>query len=353
MTGKSSILNYNILILIISLITLINSIYKDNFFIVFIYIISIIASYISTKYGIKFIKKNNFLQTIRDEGPISHFSKSKTPTMGGLFIIPIFFLMLSGGNIISFKFKIALLITIFGFFFIGFLDDYLGIKNKINLGLKSKEKLMLQIVFSSFFVIFSFNNNLINNNLIFLNDLTINFKNLIIPISIITIIALSNSVNLTDGLDGLAAGCSSIVFCGLGTEILLNNDKDYLMFSLLSFCMSGLCLGFLKHNKYPAKIFMGDTGSLTLGAIIGLICVTTNSFFTTFIISGIFVIESLSVILQVSYFKITKKFLKQGKKLFLMTPIHHHFELQGMKEEKIVEIFWLINIVLVIFSIVV
>ena len=125
------------------------------------------------------------------------------------------------------------------------------------------------------------------------------------------------------------------------------------MFSLLSFCMSGLCLGFLKHNKYPAKIFMGDTGSLTLGAIIGVICVTTNSFFTTFIISGIFVIESLSVILQVSYFKITKKFLKQGKKLFLMTPIHHHFELLGMKEEKIVEIFWLINIVLVIFSIVV
>ena len=353
MTGKSNILNYKILILIISLITLINSIYKENFFIVFIYIISIIASYISTKYGIKFIKKNNFLQTIRDEGPSSHFSKSKTPTMGGLFIIPIFFLMLSGGNIISVKFKIALLITIFGFFFIGFLDDYLGIKNKINLGLKSKEKLMLQIVFSSFFVIFSFNNNLINNNLIFLNDLTINFKNLIIPISIITIIALSNSVNLTDGLDGLAAGCSSIVFCGLGTEILLNNDKDYLMFSLLSFCMSGLCLGFLKHNKYPAKIFMGDTGSLTLGAIIGVICVATNSFFTTFIISGIFVIESLSVILQVSYFKITKKFLKQGKKLFLMTPIHHHFELQGMKEEKIVEIFWLINIVLVIFSIVV
>ena len=353
MTGKINILNYSILILIISFITLINSIYLDNFYIFTIYIFSIITSYISTKYGIKFIKKNNFLQTVRAEGPSSHLSKSKTPTMGGLFIIPIFFLILSSENIISLEFKITLLITIFGFFFIGFIDDYLGIKNKINLGLKSKEKLLLQIIFSSFFVIISFNSNLINNNLIFFNDLTINLRNLIIPLSIITIVALSNSVNLTDGLDGLAAGCSSIVFCGLGTEILLNNDKNFLIFSLLSFCMSGLCLGFLKHNKYPAKIFMGDIGSLTIGAIIGIICVVTNSFFTTFVISGIFVIESLSVILQVSYFKITKKFFKKGKRLFLMTPIHHHFELQGMKEEKIVEIFWIINIILVIFSIVV
>ena len=292
------------------------------------------------------------MQTIRTEGPSSHLIKKNTPTMGGLFIIPIFFLILLCAKIISFKFKLVLLITIFGFFSIGFLDDYLSIKKQINLGLKSKEKLILQIFFSSFFVIFLFNNNLINNNLNFLNDLTINLKSFIIPISIITIISLSNSVNLTDGLDGLAAGCSSIVFCGLGTEILLNNSTTYLIFSLLSFCMSGLCLGFLKHNKYPAKIFMGDTGSLTIGAIIGIICVVTNSFFTTFIISGIFVIEAVSVILQVSYFKITKKLFRQGKRLFLMTPIHHHFELQGVREEKIVEIFWLINIVLIIFSIV-
>ena len=353
MIGKSNIFNYRLLIIIISFITLINSIYINNFYFFTLYILSIIASTTSTKYGIKFIKKYNLFQTIRNEGPISHYAKNKTPTMGGLFIIPIFFLILSGLNIISLKFKLALLITIFGFFFIGFIDDYLSIKNGINLGLTSKEKLILQIFFSSLFVIFLIHNNLLNNNLIFLNGLTLNFEHFIIPISILTIIALSNSVNLTDGLDGLAAGCSSIVFCGLGTEILLNNDENFLIFSLLSFCMSGLCLGFLKHNKYPAKIFMGDTGSLTIGAIIGIICVITNSFFTTFIISGIFVIEALSVILQVSYFKVTKKLFKQGKRIFLMTPIHHHFELKGMKEEKIVEIFWLINIVLIIFSIVV
>jgi len=352
MTGKSKIFNYSLLLLLISFTTLINSIYINNPYIFISYIFSVIASTITTEYGIKFIKKYNFLQTIRAEGPSSHLTKKNTPTMGGLFIIPIFFLILSSASIISFKLKLALLITIFGFFSIGFLDDYLSIKKQINLGLKSKEKLILQIFFSSFFVIFLFNNNLINNNLILFNDLTINLKSFFIPISIITIISLSNSVNLTDGLDGLAAGCSSIVFCGLGTEILLNDNKTYLIFSLLSFCMSGLCLGFLKYNKYPAKIFMGDTGSLTIGAIIGIICVVTNSFFTTFIISGIFVIEAVSVILQVCYFKITKKIFRQGKRLFLMTPIHHHFELQGIREEKIVEIFWLINIFLIIFSIV-
>ena len=352
MIGKNNIFNYSILIIFISFITLINSISTNNPVLFICYSFSVAISTIFTKYGTKFIKKYNFLQTVRTEGPASHLIKNKTPTMGGLFIIPIFLIVISFANIISLQFKFALIITIFGFFLIGFLDDYLGIRNQINLGLKSREKLILQILFSSFFVIFLFNNNLLNSNLTFLNNLTINLKNIIIPISIITIVALSNSVNLTDGLDGLASGCSSIVFCGLGTEIILNNDKNYLIFSLLSFCMSGLCLGFLKHNKYPAKIFMGDTGSLTIGAIIGIICVVTNNFFTTIIISGIFVVEALSVILQVSYFKITRKLFKKGKRLFLMTPIHHHFELQGIKEKKLVEIFWLINVLLVIFSIV-
>ena len=352
MTGKININYYNFLIIIISIFTFINSFYINNLYIFILYIVALLTSDISTKYGINFIKKYNFLQIIRAEGPSWHSNKSQTPTMGGLFIIPIFLLIVSITNIISFKFKLALLITIFGFFLIGLIDDYLGIKKKLNLGLKGQEKLILQIIISSFFVTFLSNNNLIDHNVSLLNSFSLNLKYFIVPISILTIIALSNSVNLTDGLDGLAAGCSSIVFCGLGTEILLKNDASFVIFSLLSFSMSGLCLGFLKHNKYPAKIFMGDTGSLTIGAIIGIICVVTNSFFTTFIISGIFVVEALSVILQVSYFKISKKLFKKGKRLFLMTPIHHHFELKGFQEEKIVEIFWLINTILVIFSIV-
>tara|TARA_Y100000589_G_C27065301_1_gene593050 strand:+ start:33 stop:1094 length:1062 start_codon:yes stop_codon:yes gene_type:complete len=352
MTGKNNIFNYNFLVIIISFITLINTFYINKSHIFVLYILSIISSFLLTKYGIRFIKKYNFLQTIRTEGPTTHLSKSNTPTMGGIFIVPIFLLILTCINIISFKLKLALLLTVFGFFLIGFFDDFLGVKNKINLGLKSKEKLTFQLIISSFFVIFISNNKLINYDQIFLNDLTLNSQSFIIPLSIITIISLSNSVNLSDGLDGLAAGCSAIVFCGLGTEIILKNDANFLIFSLLSFCMSGLCLGFLKHNKYPAKIFMGDTGSLTIGAIIGIICVITNSFFTTLIMSGIFVAEALSVILQVFYFKITKNLLGNGRRIFLMTPIHHHFELKGFKEEKIVGIFWLINIILVIFSIV-
>ena len=116
--------------------------------------------------------------------------------------------------------------------------------------------------------------------------------------------------------------------------------------------MSGLCMGFLKFNKYPANIFMGDTGSLTIGATLASIGILTNSFFTLFIISGVFIIEALSVIIQVSFFKITKRIFKNGKRVFLMAPIHHHFELKGIKEEKIVENFWKINILLVILGIV-
>ena len=138
MTGKSNIFNYSILITIISFITLINSIFINNPYVFILYFFSVIASTVSTKYGIKFIKKYNLLQTIRTEGPSSHLIKSNTPTMGGIFIIPIFFLILSSVSIISFKFKLAFLLTIFGFFCIGFIDDYLSIKNQINLGLKSK-----------------------------------------------------------------------------------------------------------------------------------------------------------------------------------------------------------------------
>ena len=174
----------------------------------------------------------------------------------------------------------------------------------------------------------------------------------ILPISFFVLVGISNSVNLTDGLDGLASGCSSLVFYGLGTEILLKSQPDLIIYSILCYSMSGLCLGFLKFNKYPAKIFMGDTGSLSIGAILGCISILTNSFFTLFIISGIFIIESLSVILQVSFFKITKKLFHKGKRVFLMAPLHHHFELKGIKEQKIVENFWKINILLVILGIV-
>ena len=138
---------------------------------------------------------------------------------------------------------------------------------------------------------------------------------MILPISFFTLVGLSNSVNLTDGLDGLASGCSGVVF-GLGTEILIQGQQELIIFSILCYAISGLCLGFLEFNRYPAKIFMGDTGSLSIGATLASISILTNSFFTLFVISGIFIMETLSVIIQVTYFKITKRLFNKGRRIF-------------------------------------
>jgi phospho-N-acetylmuramoyl-pentapeptide-transferase len=238
------------------------------------------------------------------------------------------------------------------FFIIGFLDDYLSISNKKNTGLKSNEKFTLQALIAVLFIIFASQSNNINPLITISNNWNIDTNIVIFPICFLTLVGLSNAVNLTDGLDGLAAGCSAIVFFGLGTEIFIKGQKDLIIYGLISYAMSGLCIGFLKYNKYPAKIFMGDTGSLTIGAALGSISILTNSFFTVFIISGIFITEALSVMIQVSFFKITKKLFKKGKRVFLMTPIHHHFELKGIKEQKIVENFWKVNILLIVLGIV-
>lgn len=352
MIGKNKSTKYSLLVFLISSFILVNSFYFKVYNFIIFYSLSIISTIIVTKYGLRLLKKYNISQKIRKEGPSAHIIKENTPTMGGLFFIPLFLIVVLIVNIPSLTIKLAIIILTSGFFFIGILDDYLSIKNQTNLGLRGKQKLLLQILFALIFTACLSSNNLLNSNIQINENFIIALEGFILPFSVITILALSNSVNLTDGLDGLAVGCSAIVFSGLGAEILFTNDDKYLIFSLLSFTMAGLCLGFLKFNKYPAKIFMGDTGSLCLGAVIGAICVITNSYFITLIISGIFVIEAISVIMQVLYFKITRKIFKKGKKLFLMSPIHHHFELKGTSEPKIVEIFWSINIILVIFSIV-
>jgi len=273
--------------------------------------------------------------------------------MGGVFmIIPfLIFLLITTISFSSLK-LFFLFVFIFGFFIIGFLDDYLSIKKKQNTGLKSKEKFILQSIISIIFIFIAYENDLLNPLIKISESWEINTSIFIFPISFLVLVGISNSVNLTDGLDGLAAGCSGIVFYGLGTEILMKEQQELFIFSILCYSMSGICLGFLKYNSYPAKIFMGDTGSLTIGAILGSIALLTNSVFTLFIFSGIFIIESLSVMIQVGFFKITKKLNHKGKRIFLMAPLHHHFELKGVKEQKIVENFWKINILLVILGIV-
>ena len=352
MTGKSKLSSFKYLLLTFLLVIVVSTIHFQNIYIFIVFFISLTLSFLSVKFGIKKIKSKNLLQNIRDEGPLTHQKKKNTPTMGGIIIIPIFLLLISLTHFPVLELKILFSFTILGFFLIGLYDDFLGIKNKVNQGLSVKQKLFLQISLAVNFTVFAWNNNYINSNISTPFNYEIDIRELILPLAIFTIVSLSNSVNLTDGLDGLAAGCSSIVFCGLGIEILLNNNPSLIVFSLLSFSMTGLCLGFLAFNKFPAKIFMGDTGSLCIGSIIGVICVLTNSYLTTMIFSGIFIIEAFSVILQVSYFKITKLLHQEGKRLLLMSPLHHHFELKGSHETIIVENFWKTNILLVILGIV-
>ena len=352
MTGKSKLSSFKYLLLTSFIVIVVSTIYFQKIFIFICYFLSLSLSFLSVKYGIRVIQSKNLLQNIRAEGPLTHLNKRNTPTMGGIIIIPIFLLIVLLTNFPGLELKILFLFTILGFFIIGLCDDFLGIKNKINKGLSVKQKLFLQILLAIIFTIFAWNNNYINSNIAIPFNYEIDIRKLTLPLAILTIVSLSNSVNLTDGLDGLAAGCCSIVFCGLGVEILLNNDPSLIVFSLLSFSMTGLCLGFLAFNKFPAKIFMGDTGSLCLGSIIGMICVLTNSYLTTLIFSGVFLIEAFSVILQVSYFKITKFLHQEGKRLLLMSPLHHHFELKGSHETIIVENFWKTNIMLVILGIV-
>ncbi len=351
MIGKIKKPNFPFLLTSITLTALLNSFYSKNLEIIQFFIVSFITSFIACYLGLKTTKKLNFLQKIREEGPSSHKKKENTPTMGGLFFIPIFLVILLTVDIGNNSIKILFFLTTLGYFTIGLIDDFLSIKNKKNLGLTGKDKLGFQIIITLLLIIFSAKLNLLSTDISLLKNYSIDIKGLIFPISLITVIGLSNAVNLTDGLDGLVAGCSSIVFCGLGSEILLS-DNQSIGFSILCFSMAGLCSGFLIFNKYPAKIFMGDTGSLCIGAIIGLICIFTNTFLTVFIMSGVFIIETCSVILQVLIFKITKKLYGKGKRLFLMSPIHHHLELKGIPERKIVAYFWKTSILLTIFSIV-
>jgi len=353
MIGKIKQFNFKSLLILNTFALIVTSYLFNNFIFIGVFTLFFFISLFATKKGLKIIRKLNLLQNIRTEGPTNHYIKSDTPTMGGIFMIVPFliFLTLITINLGSLKLFLILL-TIFGFFITGFLDDYISIKNKENTGLKTKEKLILQSIISIIFISLAYEKNLISPLITISDSWGINMNIFILPVSFLVLVGISNSVNLTDGLDGLAAGCSGIVFYGLGTEILMKEQQELFVFSILCYSMSGICLGFLKYNSYPAKIFMGDTGSLSIGAILGSIALLTDSIFTLSIFSGIFIVESLSVIIQVGIFKITKKLFYKGKRIFLMAPLHHHFELQGVKEQKIVENFWKINILLIILGIV-
>ena len=289
---------------------------------------------------IKYLHVLKFGQAIREEGPQSHMHKKGTPTMGGIsFIVSIVIslivaMILDSGNI---QYYILFIYTTISFSIIGYIDDMLIVVKKKNDGLAPRKKLMLQILFSViFYILVTFIYKDINYIHIPKLDYNLNISYLYLIFLVFWQTGFSNAVNLTDGLDGLA---TSVTIITTSTFALLAYKENN--FPVLVFCLTivGALLGFLLFNKNPAKIFMGDTGSLALGGILAAISVILHKEIAFLFIGLVYILETLSVIIQVAYFK------KTGKRIFKMSPLHHHFELSGYGEVKTVYIFVIIAVI--------
>ncbi len=352
---NNSIFNNHIFILfgLISIICFFSDFYFKTSNLTIPFIITTLISSIITFIGVPQLKKIKIKQIIREEGPKNHFLKQGTPTMGGIFFIPAGIII---SNIIYFNkdnYDVILTLSflIILFMFIGFIDDLLSLKKRLNTGLSSNQKILLQFFVSLIFIILCALNNFIPQNILIANKI-VNLESLIYPLGIFVLLAESNSTNLTDGLDGLLSGCSVLIFTGLAITILISNPSKDFTLAPLCITMAGASMGFLFLNKYPAKIFMGDSGSLAIGASLGGIALISNQLWSLLIMGGILAAESISVIIQVSFFKISKRVKGKGHKLFLMTPLHHHFELKGNNETLIVSSFWLVTLLLVIVNLI-
>lgn len=311
---------------------------------------------------INLLKKYQIGEEIRADGPESHFEKKGTPSMGGILIIgSTLITTLLWGNLSNYYIWLAMA-TMLCFGLLGFWDDYLKIKMKKDSGLIIRHKLLFQIILSA----------LIGITLVYLGlkgefNLHLNlpfFKKWVpylgwiyLPWIMLILVGSSNSVNLADGLDGLAIGLTLIsasAFMALSYTAGHALWSQYLNIAMVpqaaeltifAGAMSGACLGFLWYNCHPAQIFMGDVGALSLGATIGIVAILIKQEFLLFMVAGVFILEAISVLLQIVYFKFTG-----GKRIFKMAPLHHHFELIGWSEEKIVIRFWIAAIIFALFS---
>ena len=308
---------------------------------------------------INLLKRFQFEQHVRVDGPKSHYKKTGTPTMGGLLILMSLVISTLLWADLSNRYIWVVLFVTISFGFVGFLDDFMKIKSKSSDGLSSKQKIIFQTLFAfiaTMFLYFSAETSPETAFIVpFYKDLLISMSPfLFIFLGSFVVVGSSNAVNLTDGLDGLAilptiliAGALGLIAYGMGNILI----ADYLYLphleisgELVVFCgaLIGSGIGFLWYNTYPAQIFMGDVGSLTLGAILGTIAVILRHELVFAIMAGVFVMETLSVAIQVISFKL------RGKRVFLMAPIHHHFELKGWEEPKIIVRFWIITIILIL-----
>ena len=321
----------------------------------------ILATVISIFWGKRFIalmKLKQFGQSIREEGPESHKKKKGTPTFGGVFILgSAFIACLVCGNFVSFPFLITLFVTI-SYFFLGGLDDYLKVLKKNSKGVTARQKLAWQFATAllASFVMIKFEVTDSQIYVPFLKGAVVDIGWWYVPFAAFVIVGSSNALNLTDGLDGLAIGSTITSAATLGllaylaghvelsNYLLIPHVPDVGELLVLVAALIGAGVGFLWYNAYPAEIFMGDVGSLSLGGCLGTIAVLTKNELLFVLIGGIFVIEAMSVILQVASFKL------RGKRIFKMAPIHHHFELKGWPETKVIVRFWIVSLVFAILA---
>ena len=280
-------------------------------------------------------------QNIREEGPESHYAKAGTPSMGGISIIiaACVAVLLAAAVFGAAASELLIILFVFiGFGLIGFFDDYLKVIKKNNLGLRAYQKFGLQIIISVALAVFLANYSAASTNVYIPGaDIYLDFGIWYIPFIVFAVLAMTNAVNLTDGLDGLASGVTAFV-----TLFFSVAGLTYGISSGAYFCAAvcGACLGFLVFNRNPAKIFMGDTGSLALGGGLAAAAIVMKLELLLLIAGLIYVIEALSVVLQVGYFKISG-----GKRIFKMAPIHHHFEKCGFSERTVVAGFWIFTII--------
>ncbi len=331
-------------------------------------ITALLISFIVGPFVIKLLKKKQFDQIIREDGPKSHLKKTGTPTMGGLIILAAILIpSILWADIKNFNIQLMVFVTVW-MGILGFIDDYLKIVRKLSEGLVAKYKMMGQITLGIILGVaiikgpFGSDISVTSTTIPFLKNTTVDLGYLFIPFVIFVITGTSNAVNLTDGLDGLAIGLLGISFTGFAVVSYVSGHfiiSNYLNIPYIAqsgelsiYCASvvGASLGFLWFNANPAKVFMGDVGSLALGGALGAVAILVKKEIFLLVIGAVFVAETLSVIIQVLVFKITKRINGKGVRVFKMAPLHHHFELKGWKEITVVIRFWIIGILFAVLS---
>ena len=326
---------------------------------IFAFITAAAAVMLISPLFIPMLRRLKYGQVERAEGPHAHSAKEGTPTMGGTMFIIAIIIAVAAFSIygIAFDFSVPAVLIMLAFGLVGFLDDFIKVKRKRNLGLRAYQKIIAQLLLSFAAAYYAYKSSFIGSTLYDPIFGSIELGGWYIPFTMFMIIAVVNSANLTDGLDGLLSGVSLIYSIAMGVLFLyfakvfdgsfineprfVANRDGMLCMSVFAFAVAGGCLGFLKSNSYPAKVFMGDTGSLALGGFVAGTAYMLQMPLFLILVGLIYLIEVASVIIQVTYFKKTG-----GKRFFKMAPIHHHFELCGWSETRVVAVFSIITAIL-------